>query len=234
MAFTYSDLILLLRKAGRPSAVLDAFPPLLELRRGLARDVPGDVDNLISLTLLQAEYAMLLESAGRAGDAEQVRRQLEPRYLLVTGRESRDPAACNNVAWLLVGRPDARPNDPAGAVELAERAVALAPAKGAYWNTLGVAHYRAGEWSEAIDALAESMRLRSGGDPYDWLFLAMAARRLGDVAAARRWLDRSLSGIEAHAPGNPELIRFRAEAVRLLGPDRSPAPGRDPRGRRAG
>ena len=61
------------------------------------------------------------------------------------------------------------------------------------------------------------MRLRSGGDPYDWLFLAMARHRLGDAAEARRWLDRSLAWIETKAPRNPELIRFRDEALRLLG-----------------
>ena len=95
----------------------------------------------------------------------------------------------------------------------------MAPAVGSYRNTLGVAHYRAGDWAAAVDALEESMRLRSGGDPYDWLFLAMARHRLGDAVEARRWLDRSLAWIEAHAPRDAELIRFRAEAAWLFGPE---------------
>jgi tetratricopeptide (TPR) repeat protein len=223
MARTYADLILLLRRTGRAGEVLDCFPPLLELRRRLADDFPGDSANLVSLTLLQAEYAGLLEVAGRADEAARVRRQLEDIYRLAIGREPLDPAACNNLAWLVVSRPEAIRHDPARAVELAKQAVAMAPSSGTYRNTLGVAHYRAGEWSAAVDALAESMRLRSGGDPYDWLFLAMARKRLGDAAEARRWLDRSLSWIEANAPRNEELIRFRAEAVQLFGPDMPPA-----------
>jgi len=47
--------------------------------------------------------------------------------------------------------------DAVGAVALAAKAVELRPAEGAYWNTLGVAHYRAEEWQAAIDALTNRM-----------------------------------------------------------------------------
>ena len=50
---------------------------------------------------------------------------------------------------------------------------------GDYWNTLGVAHYRAGAWQTATTCLERSMTLRKGGDAYDWLFLAMAHWQLG-------------------------------------------------------
>ncbi len=234
MARTCYDLIILLRKVGRADEVLDIFPTLLGLRRGLVDDFPDDADNLISLTLLQAEYAGLLQDAGRAGEAARVRRQLADIYRLAFGAKPRDPAANNQLAWLLVSRPEAVPSDPVRVIELAELAVAAAPTVGAYWNTLGVAHYRDGDWSAAVDALEESMRLRSGGDPYDWLFLAMARHRLGDAAEARRWLDRSLAWIEAHAPPDADLIRFRAEALWLLGPETPTAPGRSKGDRPAG
>ena len=89
---------------------------------------------------------------------------------------------------------------------------------------MGVAHYRAGNARAAAAALEESMRLRSGGDAYDWLFLAMVRRRLGDPVDARRWYDRSLAWIKANAPHDQELLRFRAEAARLLEPEGPPAP----------
>jgi tetratricopeptide (TPR) repeat protein len=234
MALTYYDFILLLKKAGRTPEVLDVFPSLLELRRGLAEDVPGDTSNRISLAMLQAEYAGWLDGAGRADEAERVRRQVVSSDLSVFDGEPGNAAPCNDLAWMLASRPDAGPRDAARAVELAERAVALAPAQGAFWNTLGVVRYRAGEWSKAIAALEESMRLRSGGDPYDWLFLAMARHRLGDAAEARRWLSRSLGWIEVHTPGHRDLIRFRAEAVRLIAPKEPSAPSRDAGDRRAG
>ena len=86
------------------------------------------------------------------------------------------------------------------------------------WNTLGVARLpAAGDWSATANALNESMRLRSGGDPYDWLFLAMAYHSLGDTAEARRWLDRSIGWIRTRAPHNLVLIPLREEALRLLG-----------------
>jgi tetratricopeptide (TPR) repeat protein len=215
-AMAYSDLILLLRRAGRTGEVLDVFRLLLEQRRSLAEAVPADVENLVSLTYVQAEYAVLLEDSGRVGEADRVRRELESIHRLAIERHPRNPYLINNLAWLLAGRPEAAPHDPSCAIVLAEQAVALGPGVGEWWNTLGVAHYRAGEWSDAADALAESMRLRSGGDPFDWLFLAMARYRLGDSGEARRWLDRSLAWIQK-APRDPELVPLHAEAMQLLG-----------------
>jgi tetratricopeptide (TPR) repeat protein len=173
---------------------------------------------------LQAEYTELLEDAGRPREAENFRRQLQDSYVMTLARRPNDPVPRNELAWLLASRPDALPHDPARAVSLAQEAVTLAPAVGANWNTLGVAHYRAGNPKSAATALEQSMRLRSGGDAYDWLFLAMVRRRLGDPADARRWYDRSLIWIETNAAHNRELLRFRAEAARLMGPERPAVP----------
>ena len=38
------------------------------------------------------------------------------------------------------------------------------------------------------------MELSSGGDSYDWLFLAMAHRRIGQEEKARRWYDKGVHG----------------------------------------
>src|SRR5262249_56645087 len=89
-----------------------------------------------------------------------------------------DAALRNNMAWALDTSADARLRDPGLAVELALRAVELAPNQGTYWNTLGVAHYWAGNWGSAIEALEKSMSLRHGGDSYEWFFLAMACWQL--------------------------------------------------------
>ena len=183
LCLTYNDHIILLRKAGRTAEVLGAFPALLDLRRWLAEEDPGDSENLISLTLLQAEYAGLLEAAGRVAERRSARRrEIGAIYRLADDRGPHESRPAQQPR-LDAGRPGRRRRrtSVAAAIELAEQAVAMAPAVGNYWNTLGVAHYRAGEWSQAADALEESIRLRSGGDPYDWLFLAMARHRLGDA-----------------------------------------------------
>ena len=225
LARTYSDLICVLQTTGQPDAALDCFPPLLALRRGLAIDFPAEKLNRTSLVYFQADYSRLLKDAGRPREAAEVRRQLQDSYLMTLASEPNDPVPLNNLAWLL-GEPSGchRLTTRPGRSRLAKEAVALAPAVGDYWNTLGVAHYRPGDAKAAAAALEESMRLRSGGDAYDWLFLAMVRRRLGDPADARRWYDRSLAWIETNAPHNRELLRFRAEAARLLEPERPPAP----------
>jgi tetratricopeptide (TPR) repeat protein len=95
--------------------------------------------------------------------------------------------------------------------------VELAPQQGDFWNTLGVAHFRAGEWQAAVAALNQSMQLRKGGDSADWFFLAMAHWRRSDWDQARNWYDKAVAGMDSHSPNHEELLRFRAEATALLG-----------------
>ena len=103
------------------------------------------------------------------------------------------------------------------AVELAKKAVELNPGAGHIWNTLGAAHYRAGNWEEAIVALEKSMQLRSGGDSNDWFFLAMACWQSDDKEAARKWYDQAIMWMDKNKQQNEELQRFREEAAELLG-----------------
>src|SRR5262249_16306746 len=86
-----------------------------------------------------------------------------------------DPIALNNAAWFLATCAGLRLRDPVRAVELAEKAVKLAPRDA--WNTLGVAYYRAGQWKKAISALEKSIELdpdpaRPSG--FNTFFLAMS------------------------------------------------------------
>jgi hypothetical protein len=60
------------------------------------------------------------------------------------------------------------------------------------------------------------MDLRAGGDSFDWFFLAMAHRRLGDRDQARIWYDKAVAWMDRQMPHNGELRRFRAEAEAVL------------------
>jgi tetratricopeptide (TPR) repeat protein len=122
----------------------------------------------------------------------------------------------NNLAWLLATCQDSKLRDPLRAVEHAKKAVELTPNQGDYWNTLGTAHYRAGEWKSAIAALEKSTELRNGGDSFDWFFLAMAHWQLGKKDEARKWHDKAVAWMDKNQPGDEELVRFRAEAESLL------------------
>jgi tetratricopeptide (TPR) repeat protein len=135
--------------------------------------------------------------------------------------------AGNNLAWYLVTCPDPEFHHASRAVELAARAVELAPLQGTYWNTLGVAQYRAGEWQAAIESLHESMELRNGGDACDWFFLAMAKWQLKQQDEAKTWYDKAVEWTDRTESQDEDLRLFRAEAAELLGittqqPDAAP------------
>jgi tetratricopeptide (TPR) repeat protein len=123
----------------------------------------------------------------------------------------------NNLAWLLATTPGYKSEDHASAVELAMKAVELAPKARTHWNTLGVAYYCAGDWKGSLTALAKSMELSKGGDSFDWFFLAMAHWQLGQKEEARKWYEQAVQWMEKNSPQDEELLRFRAEAAKLLG-----------------
>jgi serine/threonine protein kinase/WD40 repeat protein/Tfp pilus assembly protein PilF len=123
--------------------------------------------------------------------------------------------AANNLAWLLATCPQEDLRDAPRAVALAQRAVRLEPHNANYWNTLGVAHYRAGDWPSARSALEKSLG-RQGGHSLDWFFLAMTHWQLGDQDRARRCHEQAIQWMAKHRPHNDELRRFKAEAESLL------------------
>jgi serine/threonine protein kinase len=120
-------------------------------------------------------------------------------------------------AWFLATAANPKDRDGKRAVDLARKAIELAPKQGLCWNTLGVALYRTGAWNDALAALQKSMELRMGGDSLDWFFLAAAQERLGEMQEARRWFEQAVRWMEKNQPNNEELRRFRAETAALLG-----------------
>ena len=142
--------------------------------------------------------------------------------------------AHNDYAWLLATCPQSGLRNPSQAVESAKKATELAPNDGGYWNTLGVAHYRVGDWQAATTALETSMALRQGGDAFDWLILAMAHWKLGHKEDAHKWYHQALSWMDKNKSSNEKLNRFRAEAralFELQGPEASKEPETSPRKR---
>jgi dipeptidyl aminopeptidase/acylaminoacyl peptidase len=126
--------------------------------------------------------------------------------------------ALNNLAWCLATCPDQGLRDFKRAVELAARATTLSSQNAACWNTLGVARYYAGDCRAAIDALTRSNELSQGRYvAFNALFVAMAHWQLGEHDIALQRYTDAANWIDKFAPEDPELRRFRAEAVELLG-----------------
>ncbi len=128
------------------------------------------------------------------------------------------PHLNNNFAWFLANCPDSRYSDPRRAVELAKNAVDLVPDEGTFWNTLGVAHYRAGNWQAAIDALERSSQyFGDAGIGFNAVFLAMSQWQLGQREEANRQYDAAVRWMRDNDVDDEELLRFRQEAADLLG-----------------
>ena len=128
--------------------------------------------------------------------------------------------ALNNLAWMLATCKDERLRRPAEALSYAKRSVTLAGEEGNYWNTLGVVWFRLENWTEAVKAFEQSMKLRAGeGDSYDWFFLAMIEGRRGHMEQGRQWYDRALSWSQQGERNVAELFRFQVEAAQVLGLD---------------
>jgi tetratricopeptide (TPR) repeat protein len=133
------------------------------------------------------------------------------------------PNGRNHLAWHLAARPDPRLSDYKRALELTKRAVEQGPDSGYIWNTLGLAHYRNGNWREAVATLEKSMQQGEGGDSFDRVLLAMAHWQLGNKDEARRWYSSAVRWMEEneqHALDEwlrEDLARFHDEAAQVLG-----------------
>jgi hypothetical protein len=168
---------------------------------------------------LDEEAWSLFHQAGELQEAGQVGEAIAA-FRRVVDRSPDLALAHNGLAWLLATAPPPhRRSDEA--VDHARRAVELAPDERMYFNTYGVALYRAGRYAEAIPMLEKSLAGGLGDlDGFDLYFLAMAHHRLGHREEARRCFDRALSwarGRKFFSAGYArELKMFRDEAQAVL------------------
>jgi tetratricopeptide (TPR) repeat protein len=125
-------------------------------------------------------------------------------------------------------------SEPAQAVALVEKAVAVHPREAWYRHTLAVACYRAGRFALAVEHAEKSMKNDPawGGHVVNWLVLALGQQRQGQEDEARRWLDKAVQWIEQAPKANPagatgrlpvpslndhlEVLLLRREAEQLL------------------
>jgi hypothetical protein len=114
--------------------------------------------------------------------------------------------------------------DPAEIVRRGELAVAAQPNAARYRHTLAVAHYRAGQFHQAVEQCQESKNVGAswGGNVVNWLLLAMAHHRLGHSEEVQKWLDKAENWIDkvSRLPSwcdRFEVQLLRREAEELLG-----------------
>ena len=108
--------------------------------------------------------------------------------------------------------------DPATALARARQAVEFNSERANYQDTWGVVLYREARYAEAREALLKGAELhRSLDNVVNLFFLAMTSWQLGEKNEARSYYDRALARMQATYPKNPDSIKARDEAARLLG-----------------
>jgi tetratricopeptide (TPR) repeat protein len=227
LAWTYVNLASVLKQGQRLEQAEAAYRQALALCEKLDADFPADATYRNWIAGNYGSLFLLLAATERQQEAE----AMYGKLLELSPKNAR---AYNNLAWILATSPDPKFRDPKRAVELAQKAIELKPEEGTNWNTLGAAHYRAGDWKAAIAALDKTMELRKGGDSNEWFFLAMAHWQLGEKDKARQWYDRAVEWMGKNQPTNEELRRFRAEAAELLGLPENPTLPPDEKRQEAG
>jgi Flp pilus assembly protein TadD len=116
-----------------------------------------------------------------------------------------------------VTRPRAETSSYPEAIDLAKRAVSLAPNRFEFLSTLGSCQYRLGSWRDAIESLTRSLDLAKGEqESFMTFYLAMVCYMAGDENAARQWLERAVRWMDSNAPYDERLLRLRNEAENVV------------------
>jgi tetratricopeptide (TPR) repeat protein len=182
------------------------------------------------LASVQEELGNVLWAMNRRKDSADAFRRAEEGREQILRSPKRKVVPLSAMARFYATCPDEQFRNKVQAVALAKQAVEergkspvhIPRDEGDCWKTLGVAHYRAGDWEHAVAALETAMRLRDGGDGADWLFLAMAHWQQDDKDEARTWYDKAVEWMDKNRPKDEELARFRAEARALLKTEDTP------------
>ncbi|NUQ64559.1 MAG: tetratricopeptide repeat protein [Pirellulales bacterium] len=204
----------ILAKLGEHDGSEAAFREAVEILDGLglgAPDLPAYRDELAFALVYQGTF--LLER-GKTAEAESPLRRAGELWKAIV-QETSAPEYLDNLAWFLANSPEPRLRNPQEAIALAKQAVQSAEENAGYWNTLGAAWYRAGDWKASLQALEEAAQRREIHGR-DGLFLAMVFKQLGNLDKASEFYRLASQWIEKNQPGNWELVRLRAEAESLL------------------
>jgi WD40 repeat protein/tetratricopeptide (TPR) repeat protein/tRNA A-37 threonylcarbamoyl transferase component Bud32 len=118
-------------------------------------------------------------------------------------------------AWTCVLSPDSGVKGDQ-LVELAKKAVEHVPGDPDYLCTLGAALFRAGDLPSAAHRLDEARTIHGRRTcAREWLWLAMAHKRMGSAKEAREWLQKATTALAApDAASLPWIQRLQLELLR--------------------
>jgi tetratricopeptide (TPR) repeat protein len=213
-----------------PAAASACYRQAFELLPILVADAPGIPQYREALAEVHVAIGARERAEGRSAEAtEHFRAARDLLTALATDLPDGGPGPGlpgnneNSLAWFLANCPDPAFRDPARAVDHAKTAVLRAPRHADYWNTLGAAHYRAGDPTQAAAALEKAVELRNGGDGCDWLLLAAARWRLGQSEPAKTALAQADAQSSRYQGREGELRALQEEVRALMVATKEPA-----------
>jgi serine/threonine protein kinase/tetratricopeptide (TPR) repeat protein len=222
LAQSYHSLANVLRDTDQYQDAERALREAVALFEKLAHELPGNAQCQEGLAKSHRNLGYLLWETDHSDEAMQSFRRARDLYDKLVKTNPDAPAFARDYAWFLADCPDPCCSDVRRALHLAEQAVAQPSPDPAWWNILGIARYRAGEWQAALEALNKSVTFQAagpswGGPSWDAFYLAMAHRQLGHDRRAREWYQQACSEMGTSPFGKRKLLRLRAEAAALLG-----------------
>jgi tetratricopeptide (TPR) repeat protein len=221
LASAFINLGNILEDEDRTDEAEKAYRDALRTCQDLLRDSP-QVSQVGHPAISAFALARILMRTGRRQEAKDICHQA-----IALAEAAHEVELLNQLAWQMSICPDAELRQPARALELAKKTVQIAPDKADFWNTLGAAEYRVGNWKAALDAFEQSMKFSDGGDSSDWFFLAMIYWQLADKEQAGKFFQKAVVRMDRYRPQDKELRRFRAEAAALLGLEDSTPKGKE-------
>ena len=195
---------------GLGRTIEDHFQEMADLFTRRIDTAPEDANHYLSRAKC---YIQLEDQEGALADLE--------KYADIIEDPSQAAAEYGNLGWPLVSRPQEMVN-PEIAVELYRKAHEMERENWRYLRGLGMAHYLAGQWEEAISALTKSTELPGGEHSRNFLFLAMAHWQSGNKAAAANWYNKAIelvqkSNIDIVSLRRSFVYTFYLEAAELMG-----------------
>jgi hypothetical protein len=178
----------------------------------LEHEALGLLDYLFAKPLCRADVGAYLRTA----PAIRPRARTMALDLIEHCREETDPERYHQASWAVVRQPYLNAFQYRFALLQAKTACRLASTPDRYQTTLGGAHYRLGNYAEALAALVagESADLE---DPAHLAFFAMTQHRLGQAEPARKTLARLRAAKEGPRGAKQEATHALVqEAEQLL------------------
>jgi tetratricopeptide (TPR) repeat protein len=167
-----------------------------------------------------ADSAAAAQSETRRQTAATYREQARELVAEAAKAMKHTPEALDRFAWFLSTYKDKSFRDAPRALELAKKAVDLAPKRSTNWLGLSLAYYRMEDLQRAKEALDTSIELYPDGiganDPYSGFVGTLIEAKLGHPDKARKWYANAARCCAPGTPSDPNIAEIAAEAQQVI------------------